>query len=149
MPDGVFIYLVSYFFVYLLAHLLNHLLKHAAVMQGQDQIVSMGDTGVDVNHCFFTDTSVSFPGSKRTDGESVDYYLNMAARKILYYRGLADFVDAEGHGTHCAGSMIGAQSGVCLPPWCHFSRMLPYLKMRLHSHGEGTLESCPVVLMSL
>ena len=73
--------------------------------------MSMGDTGIDVNHCFFTDPSVSFPGSTRTDGEGFNYYLNMDARKILYYRGVADFVDGEGHGTHCAGSMIGAQSG--------------------------------------
>ncbi|KAK9847309.1 hypothetical protein WJX84_004305 [Apatococcus fuscideae] len=116
----------------------------AAGLQGQDQIVSMGDTGMDMNHCFFTDTSVSFPGNQRTDGEGIPYYLSISARKVVYYRGLADFVDAEGHGTHCAGSMIGAQSGSS----SYWQGMAPGAYMAFTDIGSGTSGSLgpPTVL---
>ena len=93
----------------------------------------MGDTGIDVNHCFFADTSVTFPNNvTHTDNENVPYYINGNARKIVYYRAIADFADGHGHGTHCAGSMVGAyQTGegrtTSSTPFTSSTPLLPFL----------------------
>ena len=44
---------------------------------------------------------------------NVSYFASTAHRKIRYYRMFEDALDANGHGSHCAGSVVGyPQDGV-------------------------------------
>ena len=70
----------------------------------------MGDTGIDWLHCAFRDSNTFGPGDGPylTDSQGCKYWVNAAHRKISYYRQFDDNVDDNGHGTHCAGSAVGA-----------------------------------------
>ncbi|KAF0973657.1 hypothetical protein FDP41_008084 [Naegleria fowleri] len=67
---------------------------------GKDQIVHLIDSGLDVNHCFF---------SKK--GGVEDYYTvpNVNNRKVVYYEKakLGDRMDKNGHGSHTCGIIAG------------------------------------------
>ncbi len=71
---------------------------------GQDMIVGIGDSGVDVKHCFFHDENVPV-----TFDEKMETH-----RKILYYNSKTSTTsnkeDNNGHGTHVAGSVLGCPS---------------------------------------
>lgn len=75
-----------------------------AGLDGRGQIVGLGDSGIDMNSCFFSDPQVPFvaPSSSKE-------WINPQHRKVVYYWGLADetFRDLVGHGTHTAGSIAG------------------------------------------
>ncbi len=57
-------------------------------LQGQSQIVGMGDTGLDVTHCLFKDDNVPFTGFQTEAGEdnfegtSLRYFDSTTHRKI-------------------------------------------------------------------
>lgn len=96
-----------------------HITQYDAGLDGTGQIVGMGDTGIDWYHCTFTDSSVAGPGSGpyTMDAMNYLYWANPAHRKIVYYRQVADNIDENGHGTHCAGSAVGSlQSPGRCPP---------------------------------
>lgn len=71
-----------------------------AGITGKGQVVGTGDTGVDVDSCFF---------SERDKRQNAGYFnsVNNNHRKILSYRVLANRDDDHGHGTHTAGSIAG------------------------------------------
>ena len=78
-------------------------------LQGQNQVLGMGDTGIDTDHCMFADSSYPITASAfAADSSGVLVYSNPAHRKIRYYRAFVDEVDINGHGTHCAGSAVGS-----------------------------------------
>lgn len=84
-----------------------------AGLNGENQIVGMGDTGIDWLHCTFTDSAHSGPGSGPYLAETAatggyTYWVSATHRKIVYYRQVDDNVDGNGHGTHCAGSAVGS-----------------------------------------
>ena len=84
-----------------------------AGLNGENQIVGMGDTGIDWLHCTFTDSAHSGPGSGPYLTETAatggyTYWVSTTHRKIVYYRQVDDNVDGNGHGTHCAGSAVGS-----------------------------------------
>lgn len=55
----------------------------------------MGDSGLDLGSCYFSDPMVPLPGPTH--------------RKVVSYRqAVGDAIDASGHGTHVAGSFVGA-----------------------------------------
>lgn len=65
----------------------------AAGLSGDGQVIGIGDTGLDVNSCFFHDPDYPAPGPHH--------------RKIIQYRSYADFSDGNGHGTHICGLLAG------------------------------------------
>ena len=67
-------------------------------IDGTGEIVGCGDSGIDVNSCFFRDNNGNEIGANH--------------RKLVMYRALGDNVDGNGHGTHVAGSIAGAVSGI-------------------------------------
>ncbi len=99
-----------------------------AGLNGENQIVGMGDTGIDWLHCTFTDSAHSGPGSGPYLTETAatggyTYWVSTTHRKIVYYRQVDDNVDANGHGTHCAGSAVGSlQSPGQHPQYCCVQR---------------------------
>ncbi len=94
-----------------------------AGLNGENQIVGMGDTGIDWLHCTFTDSAHSGPGSGPYLTEAAatggyTYWVSTTHRKIVYYRQVDDNVDANGHGTHCAGSAVGSLQSPGQRPYC-------------------------------
>jgi subtilisin family serine protease len=69
-------------------------------LTGANQTILLGDTGVDMDLCFFADPD-----------QAIAHYPsppNLKHRKIVWYNPIADAADdAEGHGTHVAGSLAG------------------------------------------
>ncbi|OHT10850.1 hypothetical protein TRFO_19744 [Tritrichomonas foetus] len=67
-------------------------------IQGQKEIVSIVDSGVDHRHCFFHDSKVKVPINMT----------NLNHRKIVRYEAIADAYDGNnGHGTHVSGVIAG------------------------------------------
>ena len=64
---------------------------------GEGQVISIIDTGVDVNHCFYSKSGETYTTT------------NLANRKVVHYEVLtqADSVDLVGHGSHAAGTIVG------------------------------------------
>ena len=69
-----------------------------ADIKGSGEVVGIGDTGVDMQSCFFNDPYVSIPGPFH--------------RKVVMYRSTdtGNKRDDHGHGTHCAGIIAGSPS---------------------------------------
>ncbi len=77
----------------------------AAGLLGDNQIISIADTGVDVYSCYFYDAQGRVPPSSITSPTS-----DMKYRKVVQYlyNGCGDNTDTTGgHGTHVAGIATG------------------------------------------
>lgn len=91
-------------------------------MQGQNMVVGMGDTGMDVFHCHISDNRIIPSAFSSTNLLLVErstgylYFDSTTHRKVRYYRLFKDNIDANGHGTHCAGSAVGSPQFGSLPP---------------------------------
>ena len=78
----------------------------AAGLTGRGQIIGLGDTGLDLQSCFFSDIAPN--GSALPPGP-------WHRKVIAYNSAYGDAVDGNGHGTHVAGTLAGsAQQG---SPW--------------------------------
>jgi len=70
-----------------------------AGLSGAGQVVSVSDSGLDVDNCYFWDST----GDVEMDG-SVD----QSRRKVVQYTPFADGGDRQyGHGTHVCGTIVG------------------------------------------
>lgn len=85
----------------------------AAGIQGQNQVVGQGDSGLDFQHCFFVDPTVDWASSISIVSRARTFQ-SETHRKIRLYRAFADFTDANGHGTHTAGTIAGIPYGTTL-----------------------------------
>jgi hypothetical protein len=85
----------------------------AAGIQGQNQVVGQGDSGLDFQHCFFVDPTVDWASSISIVGRARTFQ-SETHRKIRLYRAFADFTDANGHGTHTAGTIAGIPYGTTI-----------------------------------
>jgi hypothetical protein len=84
----------------------------AAGITGEGQVMGMADSGVDVQHCFFADAAVPFELVAEPVG-GARQFSSEKHRKIRLYRAVyADSLDTSGHGTHTAGTVVGAPEGV-------------------------------------
>ena len=76
---------------------------HAMGLHGEGEVIGVGDSGLDMGHCFFEDA----PG-----GTAAAQTPGPAHRKVVNYRPYADG-EATGlrdHGTHVVGSILGESS---------------------------------------
>ena len=75
---------------------------HFNGIKGQNQIVGVGDSGLDVNHCYFSDSNETFVP---LTGQTVE---SLTHRKVIQYVGDRDGgFRTNSHGTHVAGSVGG------------------------------------------
>jgi len=73
---------------------------HDAGIKGLGQVAQMSDTGLSVNSCYFYDITGEVIRDK---SKTVD----IERRKVIQYYAGASSEDEDGHGTHCAGTILG------------------------------------------
>lgn len=72
-----------------------------AGLYGNGQVVAVGDTGLDINNCYFQDTNA---------GDAPYEYPTNIHRKIVQYITFGDRTDEQyGHGTHVVGTICGSR----------------------------------------
>ncbi|KXZ45957.1 hypothetical protein GPECTOR_49g541 [Gonium pectorale] len=82
----------------------------AAGLDGRNQVVGCGDSGMDLGNCFFADTAVPFMQNVATNANGQQYFLSDSHRKLRYYLAVVqDLFDGFGHGTHVAGTLVGSR----------------------------------------
>ena len=80
----------------------------AVGLRGEGQVVGVGDSGLDLDSCYFFDPAVPMAPNVRTEAGG-KVFSSDAHRKVAYYLGRLDaaMVDSVGHGTHVAGTIAG------------------------------------------
>jgi len=71
-----------------------------AGIRGENQVVAIADTGIDSNHCYFSD---GLPFNKTG-------VVDFTRRKVIQYKGVDNLDSVGGHGTHTAGIIAGAKA---------------------------------------
>ena len=80
----------------------------SAGLTGAGQVLGLGDSGVDMDHCAFNDPAVSFRGFE-TGQSRVPQFVSETHRKLAFYYMFADGTDSmAGHGSHVAGIAVAA-----------------------------------------
>eukprot|EP00586_Coscinodiscus_wailesii_P008645 CAMPEP_0172523930 /NCGR_PEP_ID=MMETSP1066-20121228/293918_1 /TAXON_ID=671091 /ORGANISM="Coscinodiscus wailesii, Strain CCMP2513" /LENGTH=897 /DNA_ID=CAMNT_0013307029 /DNA_START=125 /DNA_END=2819 /DNA_ORIENTATION=+ len=75
-------------------------------ISGRGQYVALSDTGIDINNCYFWDNS---PAGQKFVKRRENIDTNQ--RKVIQYDPYVDTTDYNyGHGTHCAGTIVGHKS---------------------------------------
>eukprot|EP00210_Caulerpa_lentillifera_P000241 g234.t1 len=115
----------------------------SAGIQGEGQIVGCGDSGIDVDSCFFYDSEVSFlDGLRRIiQPRVIQVFESDTHRKIKYYHGSTDVLDSDGHGTHVAGTLVGNPVGTSYSKAIANRGMAPHAKIAFMDLGGPTSQS--------
>ncbi|CEO95872.1 hypothetical protein PBRA_004585 [Plasmodiophora brassicae] len=107
-------------------------------LNGEQQIIGVSDTGIDMNHCFFSDGAHSPPFvAFHNDATAADFPPDsLNRRKVVQYVTFADSSDDnEGHGTHVSGTAAGyPESSVNL--YSEFVGMAPQAKVAFFDIGR-------------
>ncbi|CAM9221144.1 unnamed protein product [Hapterophycus canaliculatus] len=80
-------------------------------IDGRTEIITMADSGLDINSCFFSEDDTDDNIECSTYSNPVYDLTKRKARLVVQYVGYVDCGDTEnGHGTHVGGSAVGALS---------------------------------------
>ena len=108
---------------------------HEAGIQGQNEVIGLADTGIDVDSCYFWDPSQAIAFNDK---------FNFEHRKVVNYRAFADGSDAaHGHGTHVAASLAGEalSSGADVLEQRGYDGVAPKAKLAFTDIGFAGVES--------
>eukprot|EP00588_Corethron_pennatum_P009647 CAMPEP_0194272156 /NCGR_PEP_ID=MMETSP0169-20130528/5782_1 /TAXON_ID=218684 /ORGANISM="Corethron pennatum, Strain L29A3" /LENGTH=643 /DNA_ID=CAMNT_0039014745 /DNA_START=146 /DNA_END=2074 /DNA_ORIENTATION=+ len=103
---------------------------HDAGITGSGQTAQMSDTGLSVNSCYFYDKSGEVVRDKSATVDST-------RRKIVQYYAKSDALDTNGHGTHCAGTILGkiCEGNGCIPNGANRDGSAPDAKLAVYDIG--------------
>jgi len=103
---------------------------HVAGITGSGQTAQMSDTGLSVNSCYFYDSSGSVVRDKSAT-------VDRSKRKIVQYYAKTDDNDSNGHGTHCAGTILGkiCPGNDCVPNGVNRDGSAPDAKLAVYDIG--------------
>lgn len=106
-----------------------------AGLQGEGQIASVSDTGVDLTSCYFFDSSGYVPYSS-----CYSPVYNTSMRKVIEYTyldGYSDTIDeAGGHGTHVCGTVLGSIDGADITTTGKYDGIAPNAKLAFFDMGK-------------
>lgn len=105
-------------------------------------IVAVIDTGVDTSHYVFTQTSAIWSNPGEIPGNGIDDDLNGYvddARGWNFVAGTSNPHDDQGHGTHCAGIILGATTDILKTQPLTDTAKIRLMPLKfLDSGGSGT-----------
>jgi hypothetical protein len=115
-------------------------------LTGENQVIALGDTGVDWDHCFFRESDGAAPPEDEAD---------LSRRKIVMYTPICsnstscgdnrDYV--RGHGTHVAGTILGNPDGSAgrddALPYRGIAPGAKLMVLDLSSGDDGVLQGIP------
>jgi subtilisin family serine protease len=104
-------------------------------LNGEDQIVGVTDTGLDMSNCYFYDPDVSALSVKSSDGSKQ----SSTHRKVVQYYCSTDCMDdaTEAHGTHVAGTVAGyATKTKAYGDFVKFNGVAPLAKLAFFDIGK-------------
>lgn len=117
-------------------------------LDGQGELIAVGDTGIDVKHCMFRDDDFLGVIPRFVSAVTSDTLLT-SHRKVALYWALVDDGDApQGHGTHVAGTAAGAftddqlSSGVVDEAGAHFNGIASSARLIVIDLGCSTFGGC-------
>ena len=117
----------------------------AAGLLGDNQVVAISDTGLDMTSCWFSDPAGQVAFSLTTAPVKSTAY-----RKVMQYTYLQDYGDTSdevnGHGTHTSGTVVGSIKGANLFGSGMYAGVAPNAKicfMDLAQPGQGLAMPSP------
>ena len=117
----------------------------AAGLLGNNQVVAISDTGLDMSSCYFSDPTGQVAYSLTTAPVKSTLY-----RKVLQYTYLQGYGDTSdevnGHGTHTSGTVVGSIQGANLYGSGMYAGVAPNAKicfMDLAQPGQGLAMPSP------
>uniref|UniRef100_A0A7S1B9H0 subtilisin n=2 Tax=Corethron hystrix TaxID=216773 RepID=A0A7S1B9H0_9STRA len=104
---------------------------HQVGINGENQVAQMSDTGLSVNSCYFYDENGEVARDQSANIDS-------ARRKVIQYYAKTTSEDENGHGTHCAGTILGK---ICTGASCSTSNnqdgTAPEAKIAVYDIGNS------------
>ncbi|KAI8468820.1 MAG: ATP-binding cassette superfamily [Monoraphidium minutum] len=78
-------------------------------LRGEGVVVGVGDSGLDMDSCYFFDPTVNVAANTKSEGAQGRVFASDTHRKVAYYLGRLDtnLLDGVGHGTHVCGTIAG------------------------------------------
>jgi len=105
---------------------------HAVGITGSGQTAQISDSGVSVNSCYFYD--------RRRVVRDMSATVDRRRRKIVQYYAKSDGVDHDGHGTHCAGTILGrtcTRRRLCSPSGVNRDGSAPGAKLAVYDISDS------------
>jgi len=110
-------------------------------LNGEGQLIGVGDTGLDYYHCFFYDSANPVPQSQRERRNNPPQ--PSKHRKIAAFWELQDKIDTtDGHGTHVSGTAVGEAATEAKDEVKMYNSLAHRSKIAFADAGCDTADGC-------